>query len=226
MLFRSLQPQFTSREVRRNTQIRVNLKWFYTHALRGTRLNEYKLKVLENNLQNLGEERKLGGFEERMVVYRGRVLGHVLLAREIENLRHELEFERSEFERAGDAFSLRNQKVVAFAREILDDVCVGCQDKYQIDDRSFMMPHTGKHYLEINHVIAYASGSTAVDVVDNLVKLCPVCHRALTPGRAEESLQKEIIGKMIKSRPEVESFVNSRKPAGMSAVEFVFSKLR
>ena len=90
-------------------------------------------------------------------------------------------------------FGIRNQKIVAYAREIFEDICVGCGDKYRIEDRSFKMPRNNRYYFEINHVVAYANDSKAVDVLDNLVKLCSTCHRVLTLGRAYPDLQKEII---------------------------------
>ena len=39
------------------------------------------------------------------------------------------------------------------------------------------------------HLGAKQSG----DILENLVKLCPACHRALTPNRAEESYQKKLL---------------------------------
>jgi 5-methylcytosine-specific restriction protein A len=89
------------------------------------------------------------------------------------------------------------------------------------------MPRNNRYYLEVNHVVPFASESKAVDVLDNLVKLCPTCHRALAPHRAEEKLQREIIEKMIVSRPEVSAFVGSRaKAVGQLPSDYIFANLK
>ena len=93
------------------------------------------------------------------------------------------------------------------------------------------MPRTGRYYFEIHHVIPYATDAKHVDVIDDLVKLCPTCHRALTPGRAEKSLQFQIIRKIIESREEVRQFVDTIKARSANAVnespvEYVYSILK
>ncbi len=37
-----------------------------------------------------------------------------------------------------------------------------------------------------------------LDVLANLAKLCPACHRALKKGSSEEEFQKRLIGKILK----------------------------
>ncbi|GAA8123490.1 hypothetical protein UBN36_02180 [Helicobacter pylori] len=37
-----------------------------------------------------------------------------------------------------------------------------------------------------------------LDVLANLAKLCPTCHRALKKGSSEEEFQKRLIGKILK----------------------------
>ncbi|GAA7662558.1 hypothetical protein ckin74_04500 [Helicobacter pylori] len=36
-----------------------------------------------------------------------------------------------------------------------------------------------------------------LDVLENLAKLCPTCHRALKKGASEEEFQKRLIGKIL-----------------------------
>jgi 5-methylcytosine-specific restriction protein A len=63
--------------------------------------------------------------------------------------------------------------------------------------------------------------------LDNLVKLCATCHRALTPRRASDSLQTTIIRRMLESRDEVKNFVNSMiSDPKIDAVAFVHQSLK
>lgn len=227
--FRELQPQYVRGEQRRNTQIRINLKWYYDHVVRYHNLNSYKTQILTDNFTNLGEVRTFPSFEERLILYRQSVVGRDLTPTEINALRSDLQFSTESLIATPEAiFNIRNQKIVSFARETFADVCVGCQHRYPTSTRTFKMPRNDRYYFEINHVIAYASNSQAVDVLDNLVKLCPACHRALTPGRAFPELQREIIQHELDSRPEVRRFVTTMIPAGqhITPEEFVFQNLK
>lgn len=226
--FRELQPQFAAGERERNTQIRINLKWFYENIItRYPNINKYKTGVLRVNIRNLGEVHAYHTFEERLIFYRQKILGRELSRNEINALRQDLDFREPAEVATENKFSIRNQKIVAFARETFEDRCVGCGDQYDIKDRSFLMPRNNRYYFEINHVIAYANDSEVVDVLDNLVKLCPVCHRALTPHRAFPELQRHIIENMLGSRPEVSKFVSSMMSADYkSPVDYVFDRLK
>lgn len=226
--FRELQPEFYSGKNLRNTQIRINLKWFYDNVIaKFEYINQYKADLLTENITILGDTREYHNFEERLIFYRESVLGRELTDDEVRSLREELEFSLRIETGAGTPFILRNQKIVSFARETFKDICVGCGDRYDIADRSFKMPRNGRYYFEINHVIPYSNDSATVDVLDNLVKLCPTCHRALSPGRAYENFQKNIIKKMIYSRREVTDFVVSMMPkTALSPVDYVYSMLK
>ena len=226
--FRELQREYVVGKSRRNTQIRANLKWFYDNViLRYPHLNQYKTDVLQSNIMSLGESTKYKSFEERLIFYKQNILGRALSPMEVAELRRSLDFSEQESVHSHNRFAIRNQKIVTYAREVFPDECVGCKGEYEISTRTFKMPRNGRWYLEINHVVPYANDSERVDVVDNLVKLCPACHRALTPNRAEESLQKHIIDKMLASRDEVLRFVRSMMPnPSLSPTNFVFSKLQ
>lgn len=223
--FREFQPQYLQ-GIQRNTQVRINLKWFYDNVLsKYPTLNDYKYQVLHQNRSQLGDTRRYDAFVERLTIYREDVLGRKLTETEKEKLRQEMNLEISNTD--GDHIAGRNQKIVSFAREVFPDKCVGCCNHYRIEDRSFIMPRNGRYYFEINHVISYANNNEKVDVLDNLVKLCPTCHRALTPGRATESLQREIIHNMVESRPEVKQFVATIKGTASTSIEdFVFDSLK
>jgi 5-methylcytosine-specific restriction protein A len=227
--FRDLQPQFVAGTHKRNTQIRANLKWFYDVVLKENgHLNPYKKAVLDKNVQSLGETRLFHSFEDRLIFFQEKIVGKDYSNAEREELRRELKFLTQSYGLETESeFVARNQKIISYARETFADVCVGCSDSYPIESRSFLMQRNNRYYFEVNHVIAYSSDSKAVDVLDNLVKLCATCHRALTPRRAHEELQKQIISKMLDSRPEVSTFVNSRNlEPGVSTVDFVFKNLK
>ena len=225
--FRELQPDYM-RGVQRNTQIRINLKWYYENVAKKSILNQYKMDLMTRNILSLGDIRQYNGFEERLLTYRESVLGRELTEYEKTQIREGLKLAKHEAHLSPEnVFEIRNQKIVSYARETFDDICVGCGHKYKPEDRTFKMPRNNRFYFEINHVIAYASNSHAVDVLDNLVKLCPSCHRALTPGRAFPDLQKEIIKNELESRPEVKHFVMSMMPKNYSSpVEFVYNNLK
>lgn len=224
--FRELQSQF-QHGIQRNTQIRINLKWFYVYSLSHfPNINKYKYETLQRNQNIIGEIRKFNAFTDRLAIYRENILGRSLTDKEILNLRNEMNFETSNLSGQRN-IPTRNQKIVSFAREAFPDECVGCKNHYDIKDRSFIMPRNGRYYFEVNHVIPYANDNDRVDVLDNLVKLCPTCHRALTPGRADEKLQREIIHNMLESRQEVKQFVIMMNSNSLATPEdFVFDSLK
>jgi len=226
--FRDLQPQYLAGTHKRNTQIRANLKWFFDNVLSiHQNLNLYKYEAVLSKKNSLGEVRTYPSFESRLIFFRERILQQPLNEAEIAQLRTELKFATDEASSEAGAFVRRNSKIIAFARETFPDTCVGCSDDYPAADRTFIMPRNNRFYFEVNHVFAYSSDSSKADVLDNLVKLCATCHRALTPGRAQAHLQRSIIQKMINSRVEVENFVNSLKQdAAESSVDFVFRNLK
>jgi 5-methylcytosine-specific restriction protein A len=227
--FRDLQPQFVAGTNRRNAQVRINLKWFYENVVvPNSNLNPYKYEALKHNFKDLGEVRTYPSFENRLVFFRSKVLGRELSPSEIATLREDLKIAREDAELVDQGkFTIRNQKIIAFARETYPDVCVGCEGLYPVESRTFLMPRNNRFYFEVNHVIAYSNDSSAVDVLQNLVKLCATCHRALTPRRAHEQLQKSIIEKMLASRPEVLSFVKSMaQKTGETPLDFVFKRLK
>lgn len=78
--------------------------------------------------------------------------------------------------------------------------CFACCDKYSLEERSFKLRNEpDKYYLEIHHILPFSKYKLKSDNPNNLVKLCPACHRALTPNRAEEEYQKELIRNIIKN---------------------------
>lgn len=75
----------------------------------------------------------------------------------------------------------------------------------------FLSKATGKNYLEAHHIIPVSLGSQfnmQLDVIENVVCLCPFCHRAI--HHAEPVFAIPILDQLAKQRPVFEEFgVNS-----------------
>jgi 5-methylcytosine-specific restriction protein A len=103
---------------------------------------------------------------------------------------------------------------------------MGCQNRFKKDKRTFKLRDQEKHYFELHHVIPFSKGKEH-DQIDNLAKLCPVCHGALTKNRAEETLQKQIITDILSNSMNAQKYVSIL--AGSSnindLVDFVYTKL-
>lgn len=88
--------------------------------------------------------------------------------------------------------------------------------------------NSDKHYFELHHVISFGAKQSG-DILENLVKLCPACHRALTPNRAEESYQKEIIKNILLNSNEANDYVGNfiKEPDNLDMkIDYVYSNLK
>ena len=90
--------------------------------------------------------------------------------------------------------------MVDAVRLFTPDECMGCKNKYKIEDRTFTNKKTGRLYFEIHHVISIGDNHE-LDDENNLVKLCPACHDTLKRGRATKETQKEIIIEIYNNAP-------------------------
>ncbi len=64
----------------------------------------------------------------------------------------------------------RDPAVAAYALKKSNGVCGGCNE-----DAPFISKSTGLPYLEIHHIIPLKDGGS--DTIDNVIALCPNCHR-------------------------------------------------
>lgn len=90
------------------------------------------------------------------------------------------------------------------------------------------MRGSDRPYLEIHHVISFGANNSG-DVIENLVKLCPSCHRALTPNRAEENFQKIIIDNILSNSSDAYKYVRlftEEKATKNDANDFVYNNLK
>lgn len=224
--FREFQKQHIKKINTRNTQIRINLKWLCDYLfLILQNFNKYKFNILKNNLKIINSKtirNKISlDFYDRIQFYIKNIINSKTHNLNIEFLRKEIgfDFQSKEFS--------RNSSIVNLAKVTLPDFCSGCIGKYELKDRTFKYRNSDIWYLEINHVISFANNN--VDQIDNLCKLCPACHRALTPNRADETLQKEIIKSILNNNPIVSDYINlfiENNNSFEKKVEYVFQNLK
>ncbi|WP_233758680.1 HNH endonuclease [Helicobacter acinonychis] len=131
-------------------------------------------------------------FQERINFYSTRILDNNLTERDINNLRRELDFD----EDTSNDFK-RNMNITQIVRYQTKDECAACKNKYKIADRSFLLrKNPERYYTEIHHFVSVGR-EQKLDVIENLTKLCPTCHRALGRSKTSEQYQKELIKNII-----------------------------
>ncbi|WP_104747764.1 HNH endonuclease [Helicobacter cetorum] len=206
--FRELQFQYTQGINQRNAQFRIYLNW-YLHFI--GLFNPYKAQIvnyiLKNTLTFESGYYKLdfkptttyrgNGFTERTHFYFKNIYQQDLDNKSIENLRNQLwSLEHS------DEFK-RDSKIINFYRLFTPNLCSACCDDYDIKVRSFISLPLYKitqdpnaYYTEIHHVISLGKDKE-LDVLDNLAKLCPTCHRALKRGASSKEHQKHLITNIL-----------------------------
>ena len=225
--FRELQEQFVSGENERNTQFRINLSYFNDRVGEQlAQINQYKADILQNNQsiiqnKNIAQENNKT-FVQRIIFYTSKVLNQHKTEREIEQLRKELGFE---YDSEIDTKKRRNQGIVQYVRVYFPDECAACKQDYAIADRSFKYRQSQRYYMEVHHCISFSADSTC-DQIDNLVKLCPACHRALTKNRADEAYQRQLISQIFENAPTAKQFCLNFVENEHQVVDFVYKRLR
>ncbi len=205
--FRELQPEY-AQGIKRNAQFRIYLNWYSHHI---GLFNPYKARIAHHIFKTTlvydgiyyqlrdrpKTEYRGNGFIERAHFYLKNVYQQDLDDKSIEKLREQLGFiqESEEFK--------RDSKIINFYRISTPNVCNACCDSYDIKERSFIsLPlyqitqDPNSYYTEIHHVISLGK-DRELDVLENLTKLCPACHRALKKGASGEGFQKRLIEKIL-----------------------------
>lgn len=236
--FRELQDQYVEGISKRNTQIRINLRWFYDKYKYDLKnMNIYKARILDENssiirTKNIAQRLK-PQFIERMMFYINTVYesladeeAHPSLIREkVKEYRSILDFKDSNENKEEYA---RSNSIRDLAKALLPDECVCCKNEYSLNDRTFKYRDSERYYLEIHHVISFASDRSG-DQFDNLVKVCPACHRALTKNRADESYQKKLISNILKNSATANNYVEFLLEPPFNEkdkVDYVYEKLK
>ncbi|OOC22591.1 HNH endonuclease [Helicobacter pylori] len=207
--FRELQHEYAQGINQRNAQFRIYLDWYLHHI---GLFNPYKARIAEHvfktTLVNDNGYYKLSypprtkyhgnSFIERAHFYLKNVYQQDLDDKSIEKLREQLGLIQN-----SEEFK-RDSKIINFYRISTPNVCSTCCDDYDIKERSFLsLPlyqitqKLDSYYTEIHHVISLGKNQE-LDVLENLTKLCPTCHRALKKGASTEGFQKRLIGKILK----------------------------
>ncbi|OLQ58371.1 restriction endonuclease [Helicobacter pylori] len=206
--FRELQHEYAQGIEKRNAQFRIYLNWYLHHI---GLFNPYKARIAHHIFKTTlvydgiyyqlrdrpKTEYRGNGFIERAHFYLKNVYQQDLDDKSIEKLREQLGFiqKSEEFK--------RDSKIINFYRISTPNVCNACCDSYDIKERSFIsLPlyqitqDPNSYYTEIHHVISLGK-DRELDVLENLTKLCPACHRALKKGASGEGFQKRLIEKIL-----------------------------
>ncbi len=205
--FRELQPEYAQGINQRNAQFRIYLDWYLYHI---GLFNPYKAQkahhiiitrfcgVIYYQKSNYPTTEYRGNsFIERAHFYLKNVYQQDLDDKSIERLREQLGWiQKSEEFR-------RDSKIINFYRIPTPNVCSACCGDYDIKERSFISlalyqitQNPNSYYTEIHHVISLGKDQE-LDVLANLAKLCPACHRALKKGSSEEGFQKHLIENIL-----------------------------
>lgn len=211
--FRQLQHDFYAGIRVRNTQLRINIWWYMENI---GLLNGYKAEIfaISRNLKLTepdedvyyfcNENRKVRPnnnlLDERLNFYSSNVLSKDVGAEDIMKMRAELGFDDETAPK-----SVRNSALVESIRYFTPDECVACKNRYNIADRSYINRKTGRYYFEVHHVISIGS-NRELDDENNMVKLCPACHRTLKRGSGTEVEQKELIKEIFENAPNTLEF--------------------
>lgn len=207
---RELQSEYIAGK-KRNTQLRFNLFWYLSNI---GLLNDYKAEIVrkvytDKNVKYLRTENgvhyfscpeitpnRKDTFDFRLRYYYNNVFGKELSAFEIGELRKELKFdgEPRDFK--------RNFGLIEMIRLYAPDECAACGTT-----KTYTHKNTGRQYFEHHHVISLGK-NYELDDENNIVKLCPTCHRTVKKGSAPENEQKEVIAKILKNRANVYAFAS------------------
>lgn len=210
--FREFQQQFIDGTAHRDTQLRIDPLWYMKTI---GFINNYKAENFRVNFPNTGvqidDDIKTFNtdfrvdtadttFESRVAFYANNVFDrrehltaidlhrfHDLIGRNRNN-----EFSRD----SGLAYAFRIATV---------EQCACCYDIYDREARVHIVPSTGLYNFEIHHMISVGQVEE-LDVYDNLVKLCPECHRKLRRSGDTENNQKNMIIKILNEKPNVKEF--------------------
>ncbi|MDT2806988.1 HNH endonuclease [Vagococcus lutrae] len=199
--FRDLQEQYITGKNQRNTQLRINLKWVSVNILdKIEQINKYKFNILATNQFLIGNypvtDKMYTTFIKRIQFYRENISQQSLGQKEVEILRQELFGE-------GSIEPQRKDRIRLIVKNTTVDKCTACCSDYSIKDRSFIVPKDQRYYFEYHHVISFSRNRDELDVVENVVKLCPTCHRAMTPNRAYDKYQKKLIMNILNGRQDI-----------------------
>lgn len=207
--FRDLQEEFYTKTTLRETQLRINLKWYMTNI---GLINLYKAKrfavATENKCQKIGNiyysncyeetEGKSNIFDNRLNFYVENIMGKKITSENIKEMREKLGFD-------AETKGIRSSSLKELVRLLNPDECLGCKNHYKIEDRTYINKTTGRPHFDVHHMISLGKNKE-LDVENNLVKLCPACHDTLKRGAADKAIQTKLIREIYNNAPNVLEF--------------------
>ena len=219
--FRELQHQFNE-GIKRNTQLRINLRYIIDNTIENLKkINVFKYEIIKKNITEKHKlsEKYNADFIDRFIFYREKILNNSLTKEKINQLRKKINISND----PSDNEPGRNQSIVKLVREYYPERCAACDNDYPLENRTFKRRDSDKFYLEIHHCISF-SADRSCDQIDNLTKLCPACHRALTKNRADEEYQKKLIQNILESDKNIKEFCLNFTTEE-NCIQFIYEKL-
>lgn len=201
--FRNLQPQYVEEIQKRNTQFRMNCK-YYANVIGF--FNKYKSKIFKevyaqhiephviDNIEYYNIEYDNVKFNNKSFIniinfFTNYIYEKKLTKPLIEKYRNDLEFNSNE----GGSFS-RSSKLRNVFDSITEDKCALCNTT-----KTFTKKNSNKQYFEIHHVISLHK-EKYLDNLCNLVKLCPTCHDSLKKNASSKDEQIRAIKKILQKQ--------------------------
>lgn len=229
--FRQLQKQYVDNTSKRATQFRINLHYFYTHYYKKIKeINPYRYQQFIDNSKSLTLKNDAkdddNNFIQRISFYQKNIVNKQNI--DVNKLREMLDF--NELDGKLNKEKKRSNNAKNFAQLNALERCAACCNQYETKDRTFKRKNSDFWYFELHHVISFANKEIQTEVPENYVKLCPTCHRALTPNRTQEEYQKTLINNILENNDETKEYVENIKKStnetGKSNVDYVFEKLK
>lgn len=118
---------------------------------------------------------------------------------QVEELRNELHFNT-----IPTTTTTRNNIIKNIALKLSPDICTGCGT-----EKTSTNAKTGRQNFEMHHYIPLMNNPSALDNIDNLVKLCPTCHSTLRRNRAKKQEQIDLCLIILDSSEYLYDFVSS-----------------
>lgn len=199
----------------KDTQFRINLKYFNDNYLNDLiNINPYRYRQFLLNSKHLSFKKinsDKDRFMPRMLFYMNNIVGNNDLDDlDIKKLRDDLHLNDG-FQNSGSSkIRKRSNRAKDFSMFSKPDRCSSCHNEYDKSIRTFKLKGSNYWYFEMHHVISYANGKSGLietENPDNYVKLCPACHRALTPNRADKDYQLKIINNILKDDSDTLNYV-------------------
>ena len=206
---RELQNDYITGIRKRNTQLRFNLYWYVKNV---GLINDYKIAIIQKVYDNIKYSKtekcvkyfdspdivhsKKDSFDFMLRYYANNIFNKKLSDYEIKNLREELNFTPN----TDIGTFKRDSSLIELIRISTPDKCASCGT-----ETTYTHKNTGRQYFEYHHVISIGKNHE-LDDENNIVKLCPTCHRIVKRGSAPEQEQKQVIKNILANHPNVLDF--------------------